>query len=228
MNRGGAENALMNFYRHIDRNVVQFDFLLTDDKHTAFEDEILSYGGKIYRIPKLKLSNPFAYLKGVYNFLVSHPEYKIVHSHTSSKSVLPLWMAKKAGVPVRICHSHAAKYAKGLRGIEQRVLKPWLKFVATDKLACGKDAAVWLYGKQNFLEGKSLVFKNVIESPKFSYNEDVRKQLRKQLYISDDTYVLGNVARLCYQKNQQFALDVVYEMKRRGLKIVLLLIGTGE
>ena len=99
MNRGGAENAMMNYYRHIDRNKVQFDFLLTEPKKCHFEDEILSLGGKVYRVPLLQMSNPFPYLKAVSSFFDQHPEYKIVHSHTSSKSLFPLWMAKRKGVP---------------------------------------------------------------------------------------------------------------------------------
>lgn len=86
MNRGGAENALMNYYRHIDLNCIQFDFLLTDQSKCQFEDEILSLGGRVFRVPLLTIANPFPYIKCVKKSLEEHPEYKIVHSHTSTKS----------------------------------------------------------------------------------------------------------------------------------------------
>ena len=65
MNRGGAENAIMNYYRHLDRSKVLFDFLLTEPNKCQFEDEIISLGGRAYRVPLLKMSNPFPYLKAV-------------------------------------------------------------------------------------------------------------------------------------------------------------------
>ena len=67
MNRGGAENALMNYYRHIDRNSIQFDFLLTDQLKCQFEDEILSLGGHVFRVHPLTISNPFPYRKYVFS-----------------------------------------------------------------------------------------------------------------------------------------------------------------
>ena len=117
MNRGGAENALMNYYRHVDRNCIQFDFLLTDQSKCQFEDEILSLGGRVFRVPLLTIANPFPYIKGVKKFLGEHPEYKIVHSHTSSKSFFPLFLAKKQGVPVRISHSHSSMAEGGINGM---------------------------------------------------------------------------------------------------------------
>ena len=108
MNRGGAEAMLMNYYRNIDRTQVQFDFLLTEQNHCQYEDEIVSMGGKVFRVPLLSIRKPFPYINGVKSFLTSHPEYQIVHSHTSSKSAVPLWVAKCCGVPVRICHAHSS------------------------------------------------------------------------------------------------------------------------
>ena len=65
MNRGGAENAIMNYYRHIDRTKVQFDFLLTEPNKCQFEDEIISLGGRVYRVPLLRMSNPFLFLMSI-------------------------------------------------------------------------------------------------------------------------------------------------------------------
>ena len=45
LNRGGAESMIMNYYRNIDRDKVQFDFLVHRPERGAFEDEI-GMGGK--------------------------------------------------------------------------------------------------------------------------------------------------------------------------------------
>ena len=138
---------LMNYYRHIDRATVQFDFLLTEPSKSLFEDEILSLGGRVFRVSPLRIRNPFPYIRDVRRFFRDHPEYQIVHSHTSSKSFLPLYLARNAGIPVRIAHSHNNRFKLGLKGRIQVALQDPLKKVATHLLACSEDAARWLYGR---------------------------------------------------------------------------------
>ena len=58
MGRGGLETMIMNYYRHIDRSKVQFDFLVHRDFEADYDREILDLGGKVYRISRL---NPFSF-----------------------------------------------------------------------------------------------------------------------------------------------------------------------
>ena len=228
MNRGGAENALMNYFRHIDRKKLMFDFLITDSHTVQFEDEIKSLGGKIYRVPLLTVKNPWPYAIGLIKFFKSHPEYKIVHSHTSSKSFIPLALARVMGVAVRCSHSHTSSSEGGLYGFIRNLLMPFLKITATDYLSCGDQAAVWLYGKKTFEKGKVLIFKNVIEAEKFRLNKDLRENLRSKLGIDKDTIVLGHTARFNDVKNHLFDLDILKSLQNRGVKSKLLLVGGGE
>ena len=228
MNRGGAENAIMNYYRHIDRDKLQFDFLLTEQNKCHFEDEINSLGGKIYRVPLLRMGNPLPYIKAVSAFFNEHPEYQIVHSHTSSKSVFPLWIAKKKGVPVRIAHSHSSQSEIGIDGTIRNLLKYPLKHVSTNYLACGEVAAEWLYGKEEFQAGHVKIIPNVIECKKFVYDTNIREEYRRKLGISNDTILLGCTARFCYPKNQIFAVDILNELHKKNINSMLLLVGDGE
>lgn len=228
MNRGGAENALMNYYRNIDREKVQFDFLLTDHDKCLFEDEIISLGGRVFRVPSLLINNPFPYLKAVKALIRTHPEYHIVHSHTSSKSVFPLWISKSCGVPVRCSHSHNSKTESGITGIIRDALKPLLKLVATDWLSCGEQAAVWLYGEKPARLGKVKVFKNVIETEHFRYNPVKREEYRNKYNISQDTILIGHTARFNTQKNHLFDIDILLSLKNRGYNAKLMLVGDGN
>lgn len=228
MNRGGAENAIMNYYRHIDRSKVQFDFLLTEPNKCQFEDEIISLGGRVYRVPLLRMSNPFPYLKAVSAFFDEHPEYKIVHSHTSSKSVFPLWIAKRKGIPVRIAHSHGSHSEASLNGRIRDLLKYPLKNVATNYLACGVEAAKWLYGEDLYKEGKVKILPNVIECSRFTYNKDIRNDYRIKLGLSGNSLLLGCTARFCYPKNQVFAVDVFKAVHDIVKDSKLILVGDGE
>lgn len=228
MNRGGAENAIMNYYRNIDREKIQFDYLLTAQSKCQFEDEIQSMGGRVFRVPRLTISNPLPYLRGVFRFLRSHPEYKIVHSHTSSKSVFPLWVAKRVGVPIRICHSHGSKSESGSLGRIRDFLKPILKRVATHFLACGHDAALWLYGEDMIRKGKVVYFPNVIETRRFDYDLNIRKETRLALGIQDETTVLGCTARFSDVKNHLFLISLFNEFHKVNDNSLLLLVGDGE
>ena len=228
MNRGGAENAIMNYYRYMDRSKVQFDFLLTDGGSSLFEPEIVALGGRIYRLPSLTARNPFPYIKSVNSFFKEHPEYKIVHSHTSSKSSIPLAIAKLRKIPVRICHSHNTQSESGLKGMVRDFLKIPLKTVATDFCACGENAAVWLYGRKSFDSGKVFIVENVIECSRFGYDPTVRQEILKSLGINGDTAVLGCSARFSPQKNIGFALDVFREFHTLTPNSVLLLLGDGD
>lgn len=56
MGKGGAESFMMNMYRNIDRNKIQFDFLIYDDyKDTKdYHDEIKELGGRIFVVTNPK------------------------------------------------------------------------------------------------------------------------------------------------------------------------------
>ena len=71
LNPGGIENYLMNLYRHIDRNVLQFDFLVHRNGPGLYEKEVEELGGKIYRVPRANPLNP-NYLAALNSFFSSY------------------------------------------------------------------------------------------------------------------------------------------------------------
>ena len=134
MTRGGLETMLMNYYRHIDRSKVQFDFIEHRDRMADYDAEILEMGGKIYRLPRL---NPFSgrYLHALDGFFAEHPEYRIVHSHLDCMAGIPLQYAKKHGVPVRIAHAHNSSQEKNLKYPLKLIYKRNIPVYASDLFA---------------------------------------------------------------------------------------------
>lgn len=51
---GGAESRVMDLYRNIDRERVQFDFAVHTSKKGNFDEEIEALGGHIYRLPRFQ------------------------------------------------------------------------------------------------------------------------------------------------------------------------------
>ena len=108
MNRGGVENFIVNLYRTVDKNIIQFDFVEHTNRKCDFDDEIKVMGGEIYHCPDYRVINHFAYLKWWKLFLKTHPEYKIIHSHLDSSANIHLRAAQKYG-RITIAHSHIPK-----------------------------------------------------------------------------------------------------------------------
>lgn len=229
MNRGGAETMIMNYYRHIDRQQVQFDFLLTFQGKSDYEEEILSMGGRIYHITPLTITSIRGYLRDIKTFLKEHREYKIVHSHTSSKSVFPLGIAKKMSIPVRISHSHNMFIgnASSPKEIVRKLLRKPLQKVSNFNFACSKEAAIWLYGEDFWKQKRVQVLKNAINVKKFSYQEEIRKKYRQEFGL-EDKFVIGHVGRFDTQKNHTFLLEIFAEILERQENARLVLVGEGK
>ena len=90
MDRGGAESMIMNYLRNIDRSKIQMDFMVNRQYKGAYEDEIKSLGGKVFRMCSMYPKNFRRYKKEIREFLKSHPEYKIIHSNLEERSYFPL------------------------------------------------------------------------------------------------------------------------------------------
>ena len=229
MNRGGAETMIMNYYRNIDREQVQFDFLLTVQGKSDYEEEILSMGGRIYHITPLTLTSMGGYLKDIQRFLKEHREYRIVHSHTSSKSVFPLRIAKKMGIPVRISHSHNLFIGNtgSPKEMLRRLLRKPLHKVSNFNFACSKEAAVWLYGEDFWKQQKVQILKNAIDVKKFSYQEEIRKEYRQKFGL-ENKFVIGHVGRFDQQKNHTYLLEIFSKVLEQQENARLVLVGEGK
>ncbi|MDR7000599.1 glycosyltransferase family 1 protein [Neobacillus niacini] len=223
MNRGGAETLLMNLYRNIDREKVQFDFLTC--KKGVFDAEIEKLGGKIHRIPYISEVGHFRYIKELKNFFTENNDYKIVHSHMDKMSGLVLREANRAGIPIRISHSHNTS-SEG--GIVAKMYKwyagKWILPNATNLFACSKTAAEWLF-KNNAIPIQ--IIKNGIECEKFSFSQVTREEVRRELNIKNNQLVLGHVGRFNHQKNHAFLIHLFEKHHKINPDSVLLLIGDG-
>ena len=222
---GGVEAVVMNYYRHIDRSKIQFDFLCDEDSTNIPYEEIEQLGGRVILIPPYQ--KIFKYQKELIRIFKEN-NYKIVHSHINTLSVFPLRAAKKAGVKVRIAHSHSTTNKKEWKkNLLKQVLRPFSKVYATDYMCCSELAGRWLFGDKAYASGQVYLLNNAIDLDKFKYNESLRKEKRKELGISDDTIVIGHIGRFVAQKNHTFLIDIFNEVHRKNSNSLLLLVGQG-
>lgn len=221
MGRGGLETMIMNYYRHMDRSKVQFDFLVHRDFRADYDDEIESLGGVIYRLPRLV---PWSrrYHAALNHFFSAHPEYRIVHVHQDCLSSVILKTAQRHGIPVRIAHSHSSSQDKNLKYLLKLFYMRQIPRYATQLFACGKEAGDWM-----FCGAPYRIINNAVDAKKYVFSSDVRQQMRTQLGIKQDAFVVGHVGRFDAVKNHSFLLDVFAQLREQRDKTVLLLVGEG-
>ena len=222
---GGVESVVMNYYRHIDRTRIQFDFICDKDSTNIPYDEIEQLGGRVILVPPYQ--KVFEYQKELIKIFKDN-NYKIVHSHINTLSIFPLRAAKKAGVPIRIAHSHSTTSKKEWkRNLVKQVLRPFSKVYATDYMCCSELAGRWLFGDKEYDKRNVYLLNNAIDLDKFKYNAKIRKEKRKELNIKDDTLVIGHVGRFVATKNHTFLIDIFNEIHKKNDSAILLLAGQG-
>lgn len=224
MNNGGIESVVMNYYRHLDRTKIQFDFAVSNQSILSQKEEIEALGGRIYLTPPIKKLRKY---KKALREIIETNHYRIVHCHMGVAAVLPLGVAKRCGVPYRICHAHStASKNEIVRTLIKSILKPFSKKNANMFFSCGEVAGRWLYGNKFFEQGRVTIINNAIELDKFAFNQGIREQMRKELGV-DDKFVIGHVGRFNQQKNHHYLIKIFSEIVKLKPNAVLVLIGQG-
>ncbi|WP_019774674.1 glycosyltransferase, partial [Streptococcus sobrinus] len=94
-----------------------------------------------------------------------------------------------------------------------------------DFWACADKAATWFYQDQPLQQAK--IIPNAIDIEASRFSEQARQKIRQQ-YGLEDAYVIGNVGRLHFQKNQDFMIKVFAELVESKPQARLVLIGQGD
>ena len=228
MNRAGTETMLMNLYRAVDRDKIQFDFAVTTTEHCDYDDEIVTLGGKIIHYPLYTGKNHFTYKKWWVDFFQSRPEYKIVHGHIGSTASIYLKIAKQYGC-YTIAHSHSTSGGFGIKKLLFDTYSFPTRYISDYFIGCSTEALVARYGKTVAGNRKiSTVLPNGIDVAKYAFSESVRTQVCNELGIRNGTLVVGTAGRLIPPKNPLFILEILHALHKTFKNFVFLWAGTGE
>lgn len=215
---GGFENFIMNIYRKMDRNKVQFDFIVHKKKDNAYDEEIESLGGKLFYVTR-KSKNP---IKNFFEIrkIIKENQYEIVCRHSDSAfTVVDLLAAKLGGAKKIIMHSHST--TTGNVKIH-KFFRTWIGVVPTHRFACSKAAGEWMFGNREFT-----FVPNAIDTSEFLYDADSRKSMREEWKVAEKN-VYGHVGNFVYAKNHLFLLEVFKQITLEDENAVLFLVGEGE
>ena len=225
MDRGGAESLIMNLYRKIDNNIVEFDFVVHTEKEGAFDKEINQLGGKIFYVPKYKGINHFQYVNA-WKELFSMEKFDIIHGHVRSTASIYIPIAKEYNIKT-IAHSHSTSNGKSVSSLVKYLFQKRIRKEADYFLAPSDDAAKWLFGNEIVSKKNYSILENSIDVLDYKPNKIVRDVYRKKMEIEDD-FVVGHIGSFRKSKNHDFLIDIFNEIVRKKENSKLLLIGDGE
>lgn len=227
LNLAGTETVVMNWYKHIDCQKIQFDFGVNKEYHTSHVSEINKKGGRIFIIPNSKgMIDTLKYLFALYKTLKANGPYEVFHSHEQWMGGLTCFVARCARIKKRFIISHYADTIYNT-SFKKKLLRPLARLIislnATTKLAVSQAAGESLYGKR----GIFTIIHNGIDLQRFSYNPVIRTQKRKELHL-ENKFVVGHIGRFMEQKNHEFLIDIFSEIYKQNPNAHLLLLGVGE
>ena len=217
--KNGITSVINNIVSSIKDNNIQFDLVCPDMPDQSYYKLFQEKNGTIYTINR-SAKHPVRYIKQLYK-LIRKNQYDIVHAHGNSASLLmEMLSALLGGVKVRVTHSHNTTCSEMLL---HKLLSPFFRISYTYALACGQDAGKWLYGKRQFD-----VIKNGINVQKYEFSLEDREDLRNELKIKQDDFVIGHVGVMNNQKNHLYLLQVFQMISASVPNTKLMLVGDGK
>jgi glycosyltransferase involved in cell wall biosynthesis len=224
---GGAETAMMNVFRHIDRTRVLFDAAVYATPG-FYDDEFRSRGGRIFRLPYPGLHSLAGHLSELRRIFREDGPFVAVHSHNYYYSGLALSAARLAGVPIRIAHSHTTRDGKpstALRTGYRWLMRRLTHANATHLVGCSAAACAALFGRACT---KVEVVGNAIDPTDFpSDGHETREGVRSALGLRMEDFVLAHVGSFSPTKNHAAVVDTFSELIAMEPSARLLLIGAG-
>lgn len=222
---GGVESIMFSYYRFLDKEKYQYDFIYEDGSQFDIPEEIISLGARAFKVPPVK--RPFKYMKAV-SKIIKDGKYRIVHSNMNTLSVFSLFSAFSCGVKYRILHNHTTSSpVEKKRDLIKKALRPFNVMLANKPCACSELAARWMYGDRAVEKGRVQIFRNGVDTEKFAYSKDNREEIRREFGI-ENKKVIGHVGRFMTQKNHRFLIELFDKYSKLDDDAVLMLVGDGE
>ncbi len=210
----GISSVVMNYLLHMDVNKYSFSIITGDSVANKYFDACLNNNITLYRLPVHK---NVKYYMLLYKTLKDN-KFDVVHINGSSATIgVELFIAYLCGIKNRVVHSHNSM---GNHILVHFLLKPIVRILSTDKIACSESAGKWMF-KKNYS-----ILSNGFEIEQYKFDLKNREEIRKKLNV-DDRIVIGHTGRINHQKNQKFLISLFEKLCKSNPKYALLLVGDG-
>lgn len=225
LDSGGVANFVMNTYRHIDREKIQYDFAITAGEKSLMDDEAIALGARLFYFDTSRST-----ANNLKDILRNEGPFEAVHSHVFFYSGILLREAKHCGVPVRIAHAHNA-YTGESSSLVRKAYEAYMRHLisnnATVMLGCSEKACRYIFGEDSMSDIRMMVMPDGIDCERFAFNEEIRKRVRTE-YGLENKFVVGHVGHFNPAKNHEKILSVFARLAEKREDVALLLVGDGE
>lgn len=229
---GGAQKVLYDILSSLPED--KYDISLVTSINGKLTDWInklnikRTYKIKIVTISNIKREispvNDILALLKLYNF-IKKQRFDIVHCHSSKMCILGTLAAFFARVPKMFITVHGWGINKNMSKITQKLLgkvQKWVGKLCT-RIVCVSNSSMEIGIKNNWIKNHNSC---VIYNGCIDYSGNIGK-LRTELNLDFYTPIIGTVMRLDKPKDPLFNIMVLDELKKRGYKVKLVIIGDG-
>lgn len=222
---GGQKSLVMAYMRNFSSDRIKFDLIVDEDSNSIPFEEVKVLGGHVYVVPPYQ--KIVSHMKALYK-LFTREKYDVLYSANNTMNIFPLFVAKLAGIKVRVSESltTASKLEKK-KTMMKNVLKRFSRWFCNYYMANGIQSADYQFGKKTTQDGKVAIFLNPVDTEKNDFSPSIRKETREKFGWTDKV-VYGTIARFETQKNPMFLIEVMNEIKNRQENAQFVIIGIGS
>lgn len=223
---GGISAVVLNYYSHINKQKIHFDIAITDSYIGNNGAKLVDLGCTFYYLPS-GFKNRIKYIKKLRTILIQG-KYDCIHVHLNESSFYALFAGILAGTRERIAHAHVVRTEHKLFDWSRKIIsKIFNPMFATKLIGCSYAAASYMFGERYLKSGKAIVLNNAINIEKFTFNMQIREEVRQELRVNNKI-VIGNVGNLIYQKNHEFLIKIFSVVHKYNENTVLIIVGSGN
>lgn len=232
MNRAGAETMMMNIYRVIDHQQIQFDFLVYNNDKQDYEDEINGLGGRVIHMPfKNGIFGGIKSICDIYKVIKEYGPYCAVHAATLHNSAFALLAAIGIKDCKKIVHSHNTANTVNSSIVKKgyNIITKWIiQHLSDECIACGQEAGEYLFGKRLFNK-KGIILNNSVDVDRFyDVSKTAIEHLQSKFGISKGEIVIGSISRISEVKNHRRMIDIASELRKESISFKMIFVGRGD
>lgn len=239
LNTGGTENLLKEYIMQINENRFESAIMCSrEHRDTVIEDTFKKKGVRMFFIGDYLKDKKHIHGYFIYNSIKSQilayrylksVKPDIIHTHlATNRYIIPYMIFHKNVKVIHTVHCPPDQMFEGrpTHRKENLAVKFLIKFCKMRLIALHEDMAKEL--NERFNVNNTTVLNNGICVEKFQNPGVTKTEMRKELGVPENAFLVGHVGRLSPEKNHEFTIKVFGELLQRKPDAHLLFVGTGH
>jgi glycosyltransferase involved in cell wall biosynthesis len=223
---GGGQTHILSLYKCLDKNI--FRPVIAASSRGEFSRIVKKAGYDFCPIELTKIYRS-KYLKEL-DSIVKDKSIDIIHSHGGVAGMYARFYNKNYD-NIRVIHTiHGIHYIHSSNIFRKFFTKSVERFLVpyTDKFICVSESDLTTASENKIIDvNKSVVIKNGIDTGRFA-GKVKNKFLLNKFKLSEDDFIIGNISRFDFQKNQRFVIKHTEEILNKYPHVKILLAGDGK